>query len=75
MRETVQAAWDILKEAYEVAKPNTPGLVFHSSKFDDCYHHFKKWRTLLLDIFMISELNVLDSIIIASFFKLSFIYF
>ena len=73
MRETVQAAWDILKEAYEVAKPNTPGLVFHSSKFDDCYHHFKKWRTLLLDRFMKPDVKALDRHKIAAILTISII--
>lgn len=73
MKETVQAAWDTLEEAYLLTKLDYPGLIFNKEAFEECYSHFKKWREILLKQYMKEEVIELDRHKIAAILSISII--
>ena len=73
MRQTVNAAWMVLEQAYNKAKIDNPKLAFDTSAFNKCYSLFKDWRKLLLEKYMKPEVQELDRHKIAAILTISII--
>ena len=73
MKQTVEAAWDVLAKACEKAQKITPGITFNQDAYDECCSRFINWRDIILTKFMKDDVKELDRHKIAAILTVSII--